>query len=601
MLVFGTYRRACILLLTALLLAACESQNALTPPTTLMPTAAPTPKPTSGRGVGRTLRILYWQAPEHLNPHLSLNSKELDPSRLTYEPLASFDKDGKLVPFLAAEIPSLENGDVAKDGRSVTWKLKHDVKWSDGQPFTAADVRFTYLYATNPEVRADSASAYADIASVQALDDYTVKIMFKDVNPSWSQPFVGTQGMILPRHIFEPYNNANARNAPANLQPIGTGPYHVVVFKTEEVLFLGTELIQTIKVIFEPNPYFREPDKPYFSRVEFKGGGTASEATRSVLQTGDIDFAWNTIIDADMLKHLQTFGKGRLLTNLVAYVERIQLNRTDPNKATADGEVSSTAFSHPFFSDLRVRQAFSLAIDRDAIARLYPGSQAATNNLVSPPIYDSPNTSYAFAPDRARALLDEAGWIDHDGDGWRDKDGVTMRVAFQTTANSTVRQRMQEIVRDNLKPIGVDVSLNIVDSNAFFSDDPADMNSFRHFRADMQEFSDGNLSPDPGGFMKYWLCSSIPQKANNWTGENAERWCNPQYDALYAQSQREIDPDKRARLFIQMNDMLIDDIVMIPLVHTADLYSASNALVGVDLTPWDAGVWNIKDWRLAAP
>ena len=117
----------------------------------------------------------------------------------------------------------------------------------------------------------------------------------------------------------------------------------------------------------------------------------------------------------------------------------------------------------------------------------------------------------------------------------------------------------------------------------------------------MQEFSDGNLSPDPGGFMKYWLCSSIPQKANNWTGENAERWCNPQYDALYAQSQREIDPDKRARLFIQMNDMLIDDIVMIPLVHTADLYSASNALVGVDLTPWDAGVWNIKDWRLAAP
>jgi peptide/nickel transport system substrate-binding protein len=588
-----------LLLLIALLLAACAGQE--TPQVTIAPTAAPTPKPTSGRGVGRVLRILYWQAPEHLNPHLSLNSKELDPSRMTYEPLASFDKDGKLIPFLAAEIPSLENGDVARDGRSVTWKLKPGLKWSDGQPFSADDVRFTYLYATNPAVRAESASAYADVADVQVLDENTVRLVFKDVNPAWSLPFVGTQGMILPKHVFEPYNNANARNAPANLRPVGTGPYRVADFKTEEVLFLGTELVQTIKIIFEPNPFFREPDKPYFSRVEFKGGGTASEATRSVLQTGDIDFAWNTSVESDTLQKLQALGKGRVLANLVPYVERIQLNRTDPTKATEDGEVSSLRFPHPFLSDLRVRQAFSYAIDRGAIAKLFPGSQIATNNLVSPPAYASPDTRYEFGPDKARALLDEAGWIDHDGDGWRDKDGVTMRVVFRTTANNPVRQRMQVLVRDMLRQVGVDVSLDIVDSNAFFSDDPSNISSFRQFRADMQEFSDGNLSPDPGAFMKFWLCSSIPQKSNNWTGENAERWCNQQYDALYAQSQHEIDPAKRAQLFVQMNDLQIDDIVMIPLVHTADLYSASNALAGVDLTPWDAGVWNIKDWRLAAP
>jgi peptide/nickel transport system substrate-binding protein len=597
--VFRTYPRAYLLLVAVLLLAACGAPpEAFSTPT---PVAAPTPKPTSGRAVGRTLRIMYWQAPEHLNPHLSLNSKETDPSRITYEPLASFDKDGKLVSFLAAEIPSLENGDVARDGLSVTWKLKRGVKWSDGHPFTAADVRFTYLYATNPDVGAVSAGAYADVADVQTPDDYSVKVVFKDVNPSWSEPFVGTQGMILPKHVFEPYNNRNARGAPANLRPVGTGPYRVANFKTEEVLFLGTDLVQTIKVVFEPNPYFREPDKPYFSRIEFKGGGTASEATRSVLQTGDIDFAWNTSVDADTLERLQALGKGHMLANLVPYVERIQLNRTDPNKATADGEVSSLAFPHPFFSDLRVRQAFAAAIDRDAITKLYPGSQPATNNLVSPPIFASKNARYEFNPSRARALLDQAGWIDHDGDGWRDKDGMTLRVAFQTTANSAVRQRTQEVVRDNLKAIGADVSLNIIDSNAFFSDDSANMSSFRHFRADMQEFSDGNLSPDPGAFMKYWLCSSIPQKSNSWSGENAERWCNQQYDALFAQSQHEIDPAKRAQLFIQMNDMLIDDIVMIPLVHTADLYGANNALIGVDLTPWDASVWNIKDWRLAAP
>jgi peptide/nickel transport system substrate-binding protein len=450
-------------------------------------------------------------------------------------------------------------------------------------------------------VEAASRDTYADVADVQALDDNTVKVIFKDVNPSWSLPFVGTQGMILPKHVFEPYNNASAHSAPANSRPVGTGPYRVVNFKTEEVLFLGTQLVQTIKIIFEPNPYFREPDKPYFSRVEFKGGGTASEAARSVLQTGDIDFAWNISVEANKLEELEELGHGQVLPNLVPYVERIQLNRTDPNKATADGEVSSVQFPHPFFSDLRVRQAFAAAIDREMIGALYPGSKVATNNLVSPPVYASPNTRYDFSPDRARALLDEAGWTDHNGDGWRDKDGVTMRVVFQTTANDPARQRTQEIVRDNLKAIGVDVSLNIVDSNAFFSDDQTNMNSFHRFRADMQEFSDGNLSPDPGAFMKYWLCSSIPQKSNSWSGENAERWCSPQYDALYAQSQREIDPDKRARLFIQMNDMLIDDIVMIPLVHTADLYGASNALTDVDLTPWDASVWNIKDWRLAAP
>jgi peptide/nickel transport system substrate-binding protein len=592
-------RQVALWLFAALLLAACASQAA--PPLAVAPTAEPTPKPTSGRAVGRTLRILYWQAPEHLNPHLSLNSKELDPSRITYEPLASFDKDGNLVPFLAAEIPSLQNGDVAPDGRSVTWRLKRGVRWSDGRPFSAADVHFTYQYATNPAVRADSAGAYADVADVRVLDDYTVRVIFKDVNPSWALPFVGAQGMILPRHVFEQHNNAAARRAPANLRPVGTGPYRVAEFKTEEVLFLGTELIQTIKIIFEPNPYFREPDKPFFRRVEFKGGGTASEATRSVLQTGDVDFAWNTSVDAVTLEQLQALGKGRVLPNLVPYVERIQLNRTDPNRATDDGEVSSVRLAHPFFSDLRVRRAFAYAIDRGAIAELYPGSRIATNNLVSPPVYASANTRYEFDPDRARALLDEAGWADHDGDGWRDKDGVTMRVVFRTTANNPLRQRMQELVRDMLWQIGVDVSLDIVDSNAFFSDDPHNLNSFRHFRADMQEFSDGNLSPDPGSFMKYWLCSSIPQKANNWTGENAERWCDPRYDALYMRSLREIDPKKRAELFIQMNDMLIDDIVMIPLVHTADLYSASNKLAGVDLTPWDAGVWNIKDWRLAAP
>ena len=103
------------------------------------------------RGAGDTLRLLYWQAPTVVNPHLSIGTKDLSASRIVYEPLASFDAEGELIPFLAAEIPSLQNGGVARDGRSVTWMLKSGIKWADGEPFTAADVSFTFEYATNPD------------------------------------------------------------------------------------------------------------------------------------------------------------------------------------------------------------------------------------------------------------------------------------------------------------------------------------------------------------------------------------------------------------------------------------------------------------------
>jgi len=165
-------------------------------------TTAPLAAATSERGAGDTLRLIYFQAPTILNPHLSAGTKDLSASRIVYEPLASFDKDGSLVPFLAAEIPSLENGGLAADGKSVTWKLKQGVKWADGEPFTAADVLFTYEYVSNPKVKSTSAASYTGIESIKVIDDYTVKINFKEVNPAWALPFTGVQGMIIPRHKF---------------------------------------------------------------------------------------------------------------------------------------------------------------------------------------------------------------------------------------------------------------------------------------------------------------------------------------------------------------------------------------------------------------
>ena len=545
--------------------------------------------------------MLFWQAPTTLNPHLTTRAADWAAARVTYEPLASYDAGGNLVSFLAAEIPSLANGGVAPDGKSVTWKLRRDVKWSDGQPFTAQDVRFTYDFVKNPDTGATTAGTYSAVESVEVIDDYTVKVNFNKVNPAWSLPFVGVQGLILPKHVFEAFNNKTAAQAPANLLPMGTGPYRVVKFRPEEVLFLGNTLIETNKIVYEPNPFFREADKPYFSRVELKGGGTVDEAARSVLQVGDVDYANNLQIDAATQQRLLAGGKGRILAPFGAFVERILLNRTDPDKATDDGERSSTQFPNPFFSDLKVRQAFSLAIDRDAIARLYGSTGAPTGNvLVSPDNYQSPDTRYAFDLDRAARLLDEAGWTKSGDSTIRSKNGVKLSVLFQTAANP-VRQQTQAIVKKNLESIGVEVRLTFFDSSVFFDTDPNNVNNRHHFYADMQMYATGNRSPDPGAYMKNWTCSEIAQKANKWTGLNKERWCDPAYDRLYLQSTQETDPEKRRQLFIDMNDMLVNDVVVIPLVRQADISGISSTLDGVTLTPWDADLWNIKDWRRKQP
>ncbi len=580
-----------LLLAVTLSSAACADQAAPPAETLLAPTATPIAS-SGGRGAGDTLRLLNWQAPTILNPHLNAIAQDWEASRITYEPLASVDKNGNLVPFLAAEIPSLENGGLAADGKSVTWKLKSEVKWSDGQPFTAADVLFTYEFITNPAVASASAQAagYQAIKDIEVIDDYTVKINFKDVNPAWSQPFVGVQGVILPRHVFEAYNGANAREAPANQLPVGTGPYRVRPpgMKPQEVLLLGTQIVETNKIVFEPNPYFREADKPFFSAIELKGGGPAQEAARLVLETGEIDYAFSLQLPPEELAQLETAQQGHLVTNFGSKVDRIMLNRTN---------LRQQDLSHPFFSDKKVRQAFAYAIDREAIARLYgPAGQPTANNLVVPPQYKSPHTFYEYNPEKARALLAEAGWRDTDGDGLLDKDGVKMQVVIQSYIDA-IYDQMQHFVKSNLNDIGVEVVPKRTDASVMFGSAPtANPDNWLRFNADMiLVWYVGD--PDPGPFMQLWLSSQIPQEANNWVGTNVERWRNPDYDALYQQSAVEVDPEKRQELIIQMNDMLVEDVVMIPLVHVADVAGVSNTLEGVDLTPWDANTWNIKDWR----
>jgi peptide/nickel transport system substrate-binding protein len=219
--------------------------------------------------------------------------------------------------------------------------------------------------------------------------------------------------------------------------------------------------------------------------------------------------------------------------------------------------------------------------------------------LVAPPSYDSSNTQalYPFDIEQAAALLDESGWIDSDGDGLREKDGQPLELVFLTSI-SPVRQGTQELIKASLESIGFSVELKSVDSSIFLGPPEESTNTRRHFYADLEEFAFSNKSPDPTAYMKGWTCGEIAQLANNWSLSNWARYCNPAYDALYEQVAKEIDPEKRRQLFIQMNDLLIEDVALIPLVHFADVSVINSSLTGLDVTPWDVEVWNIMDWRM---
>src|SRR6201993_5373790 len=243
-------------------------------------------KPTRAGG-GGALKALFWQAPTLLNPHFAVGAKDAEGCRIFYEPLAAWDPEGNLVPVLAAEVPDLENGGLAPDGMSGTWKLKQGVQWHDGRPFTADDVVFNWEYASDPATAATTIGSYQEIR-VEKLDALTVRVLYEKPTPFWA----GKLSTIVPKHLFEPYRGANSREAPANLKPVGTGPYRFVEFKPGDM----------IKA--ERNPAYHLPNRPYFDTLELKGGGDAVSAARAVIQTGEYDFAWNLQLEDEILVRL---------------------------------------------------------------------------------------------------------------------------------------------------------------------------------------------------------------------------------------------------------------------------------------------------------
>lgn len=549
---------------------------------------ATAPAAMAERGSDGNVNVIYWQAPSILNPYLSSGTKDIESSSLVIEPLAGFDEKGDLFPRLAEEIPTVENGGVSKDLTSITWKLKKDLKWSDGTPVTSADVAFTYQYCTAPDGGCAQGAHFDGIKSVETPDPQTIVVTFTAPKPNPYLAFVGGQSPILQKAQFADCLGAAAPTCTEqNFHPIGTGPFIVKDFKTGDVLQL------------EANPNYRDPAKPAFATMTLKGGGDAESAARAVMETGEFDYAWNTQINPDLQAQMTAAGKGHFVNAFGTLVERIEMNQTDPSPDLAEGERSTAKHPHPFLTDPNVRLALSKAIDRQALVDVgYGAAGRPTCSVVpAPEIYASTNTDCIKQDlEGAKKLLDEAGWKDTDGDGIRDKDGKKMHILYQTSTNP-VRQDVQALVKGWWNEIGVEVELKNIDASVYFGGDAGSPDTFEKFYADVEMYANNFDGTNPEAYLAGYLCSKIPGPENQWQGENIPRYCDAEYDKLVAELANTSDMAKRGELAKKMNDMVsavgMDSMA---LIDRGRLSAASNSLGGVVVNPWDTELWNAQDW-----
>jgi len=535
---------------------------------------------TTKRGEGGPLRLLWWQAPVILNVHLANGTKDTDASSLVTEPLARISSKSIIpdIPVLAKEIPSVQNGEISADYTTVTWKLKSGVTWSDGQPFTADDVVFTWQYIVKPETGSTSTALYSDIDKVEAVDPTTAKITFKAPAAAWFIPYVGDGGEILPKHVVGMCSDS--KNCDFNQKPVGTGAYVVTDFKAGDT------------VTYKANDKFREPNAPYFATVEMKGGGDATTAAKAV-QTGQADFAWNLTVTPEVIKQLTDAGK-TVPTPTGFYVEQLELNTADPRNEV-DGELSSAKSKNPYFSDPLVRQAFAYVVDRDSIAKNLWGPGGVAGNTLIPIVRGDKGLPYSYDLKKAGDLLDQAGWK-KGADGIRAKNGIQMNMTFRS---SVVPQRDKEaqVIKGSLKELGINLDIRSVDASVFFGK-PDNPDSAVRFTTDINMLATGSSKPDPQATFEGFTTAQLPSKANNWGLGNISRWSDPKYDQMYEQFKRELDPEKRKAMAVQLDNYILAAGIRVPIVIRNDVYATRPDLINVEYSPYSSEAWNVGHWTL---
>ena len=559
------------------------------------------------RGEGGDLRIIQWQAPGQLSALHAIGANDRVAASLVSEPLMLRGDAGQLLPNLVTEVPTVENGLLAEDFSRVTFNLLAGVRWSDGEPFTANDVAFTLDFILDRKVEAavDASGTSAPVTTngvvgkvvYQAIDSWSVEndqritVTFTHPAAAWSEPFTGSGiSVVYPRHILEGRGQTAIEGFRTN--PVGTGPYKVEEFVPNE------------RVTYALNEHYREPTKPFFSKVILQGGGTAGEAARKVVQAGEYDLGWNIDIEPELAKSLDgDDNPGILLVAPSLGVERININFSDPRQEV-NGQVSEVNTPNPVLSDPAVRQAMKLAIHRSLIANAYyfggKDEPAISNILSGIPSMASKTNKLVFNQAEAAEILTRAGWV-LDGNV-RKKDGVELAVTFQANIDQ-VRQKVQRVVKEDLEAVGFRVDLVQTSDADFFSTDPQNGQGASQFASDLNIWQASVGAPPPLAYMAQWFAGdndeNIAQASNGWTGLNTQRYRNPDYDDLFRAAQAETDLDELDQLFIAMNDLLVSDAVVVPLVKVKKRLAVSRTLNLENLAPnrYELDYWNIANWN----
>ena len=485
-----------------------------------------------------------------------------------------FDNNLNPVPRLVTEIPSVENGGVSADGTVITLHLRNDIKWSDGESITSADFVFTYNMFLSDKNAVNSRSPYDQMASVEAPDPQTVVVTFNQVFAPWLTTIFYS---VLPEHVLQPVFDADGTldNADFNRLPtVSSGP------------FIPTDYQVGNYILFERNDYyFDTPAKLDQIYVRFVPDDAAQVAA---LINGDVDMG--IFIAPDDAITLQQNGVNIVTVNS-GYNEGLYFN-LDPNNT-----------DHAAIQDLAVRQALAYGLNRDGIVAdlLKYGSGPDDHNVVADTFWH--NTPWAnpdihheqFDPDKARQILEDAGWVDTNGDGIREKDGVPLHLTWATNQR-TLRTQVQAVGQQQLADIGIEVELVNLPSDIFFGS-YADGSPISHGEYDFWEYS-GNPTSFPDPNHDYWKCEEVPSDANP-SGINDEHLCNPDLDRLTIDQAQSADSAARLQDFYQIEQIVHDNVYWLPLWHDPDLWALSAHFENANLAP-TTQFWNSANWDVAS-
>jgi len=476
-----------------------------------------------------------------------------------------FDENNEPFPRLVTEIPSVENGGISADGRVITMKLRDDIKWSDGTPVTADDFIFTWEMAVSTSNTVATQYPYDMIASVTAPDPQTVVITFTDPFAPW---LANLWHGILPAHILRPVYEADGTidNADWLRNPtVGCGPF----------VFAEWESGSYARFVRNEN-YWGTPAKLDEIFIRFVPDDASQVAA---LKAGDAEMG--TFISYADIPALKDAG-----LNIM----------TEPNGYSEWMFLMVNEEKSPALWDVNVRKAIALALDRESIVRdlLLGLPKVPASFWDALPYYnDPPLTNYPYDPEQSKALLDAAGWVDANGDGIREKDGMDLEISHATTIRE-VRQDTQAIMQQQLAAVGIKLDIVPVDDTLYFAS-YADNGPAARGEYDIQEWSDGPLFPDPD--LYYWLCDQIPSDENP-TGENWFYICDEELDALIKLQSTQVNAAERQKTLTKINQLFYNKVYIIGLWQDPDVYALNPRLLNVKFS----GVtmfFNIAEWDLA--